>query len=137
MSPDVKAPARGSKLPPPFSIRLTAEERARLEADAGSRTLAAHVREKLFDGAANPSRHRSVRKARTPQVDHAALARVLGALGSSRIASNLNQLAKAANMGALPLTPEVLEELVGILAEIRAMRRDLIAAMGLEPEEKR
>jgi hypothetical protein len=137
MTPDVKAPTRGSKLPPPFSIRLTAEERARLEADAGSRTLAAHVRAKLFDGAANPSRNRPARNTRTPHVDHAALARVLSALGSSRISSNLNQLAKAANMGALPLNPEVLEELIGILADIRAMRRDLVAAMGLEPEEKR
>lgn len=137
MNPAVLNDARRGTLPPPFSIRFTESERARLEADAGTKPLAAHIRAKLFDGAQDFSRSRPRRKARTPQVDHAALARALAALGASRIASNLNQLAKAANMGTLPLTPEVLEELLAIIADIRVLRSDLIAAMGLIDEDER
>ena len=36
------------KYPPPFSLRLTYEERARLDAERGDKSLAAHIRERLF-----------------------------------------------------------------------------------------
>ena len=35
----------------------------------------------------------------------------LAGLGQSRLASNINQIAKAANMGALPVTPDLIDEL--------------------------
>lgn len=136
MNPEANNKKLRRKLPPPFSIRFTDAERARLEADAGPKPLAAHIRTKLFDGAVSAG-NRPRQKARRPNVDDAALARLLAALGQSRIASNLNQIAKAANLGTLPVTPEVVEELLDICLEIRAMRRDLVAALGLEPEGKR
>ena len=40
-----KPEAETSKYPPPFSIRLTFEEHARLDADRGRASLAAHIRE--------------------------------------------------------------------------------------------
>ncbi len=36
------------KTPPPFSLRLSFEERARLERDAGDMPLGAYIRERLF-----------------------------------------------------------------------------------------
>ena len=40
--------ARSANYPPPFSIRFTFEERARLDAERGRHSLAAHIRERLF-----------------------------------------------------------------------------------------
>ncbi|MEX0308067.1 MAG: hypothetical protein AB3N12_11850 [Ruegeria sp.] len=47
---DVDAP----KYPPPFSIRFTFEERARLNAARGRKALAAHIREELFGDDLSP-----------------------------------------------------------------------------------
>lgn len=41
---------KGKKAPAPFSIRFTDEERAWLEKDAGTLSLAAYIRLKLFAG---------------------------------------------------------------------------------------
>ena len=90
------------KYPPPFSLRLTHEERARLLADAGRKPLSAYIRERLLGENDAPRK----RQNNSPIKDHEALGRVLGALGRSRLASNLNQLAKAVNTGSLPVTPE-------------------------------
>jgi hypothetical protein len=46
---------------------------------------------------------------------------VLALLGRSRLANNLNQLAYAANIGSLPLTPETEEELQAAIAKITSM----------------
>lgn len=86
------------KIPPPFSIRFSDQERAELEEKAGSLTLGAYSRTCLFEGARQPPRK--------PIKDHEAMAHALALSGQSRLSSNLNQLAKAANMGALPVTPE-------------------------------
>ena len=120
------------KPPPPFSLRLSFEERAVLEHAAAGQSLGAYIRSKLFDGDLTPRRTRGHR----PVKDHTALAKVLGALGQSRLSSNLNQLAKAAHIGALPVTPELAEELFDACAQIRAMRIDLLKALGhSEPKE--
>ncbi len=118
--------SNGKKALPPFSLRLSSEERAALERAAGRKPLGAFIREKLFDGELTPRRTRG----RRPVKDHTALAQVLGALGQSRLSSNLNQLAKAAHIGALPITPELEQELGEACAEIRAMRDDLMQALG-------
>ena len=55
-------------------------------------------------------------------------------LGSSRIANNLNQLAHAANVGALPVSPELEADLMATLAEVREIRRLLLVALGLKPD---
>jgi hypothetical protein len=117
------------KYPPPFSLRLTYEERARLIAEAGRKPLGAYIRERLFGEDAAPRK----RSGNNPVKDHEALGRVLGALGRSRLASNLNQLAKAVHSGSLPVTPETETDLKQACREISALRADLLRALGKVP----
>lgn len=124
-----KAEAQAPKYPPPFSIRLTFEERARLDADRGRVSLAAHIRERLFGDDATPRK----KPGNSPIKDAEALGRVLGALGGSRLSSNLNQLAKAVNTGSLPVTPETEADLAAACEEVRSLRADLLRALGKAP----
>lgn len=120
------------KYPAPFSLRLTYEERARLDAERGDKTLAAFIRERLFGDDAAPRK----RRGNSPVGDKEALGRVMGALGQSRLSSNLNQLAKAVNTGSLPVTPETEAELVAACRDISDMREALLRALGKIPEPK-
>ncbi|MCG8695282.1 MAG: MobC family plasmid mobilization relaxosome protein [Minwuiales bacterium] len=121
------------KAPPPFSIRFTDEERARLERDAGALSLAAYMRLKLFAGdEPPPTKRKPTRKQYVPSAELAVLGQMLGGLGQSRLASNLNQIAKAANIGALPVSPELEAELLEACAAIQDMRRSLIQALGVK-----
>lgn len=115
----------------PFSLRFTAEERAWLGRRANGKSLAAYIREQVLGDACQPRKKAS----RRPSVDQKALAQALSALGKSRLSANLNQIAKAANQGALPVSPEVAAELSQACADIAAMRSDLITALGLKSEE--
>lgn len=124
-----KESAGKTKHPPPFSIRFTFEERARLDADRGSQPLSAHIREKLFGENVTPRK----RPGNSPVGDSEALGRVLGALGASRLSSNLNQLAKAVNTGSLPVSPEVEAELMEACQEVQELRADLLRALGKMP----
>ena len=112
--------------PSPFSLRLTFEERAKLEQDAAGLSLGAYVRQRLFGKDVSPRHTRG----KFPVKDHEALGRVLAALGASRISSNLNQLARAAHTGSLPITPETEEDLAEACAAIVAIREDLLRALG-------
>ena len=121
------------KAPPPFSIRFTDEERARLERDAGALSLAAYMRLKLFAGdEPPPTKRKPTRKQYVPSAELAVLGQMLGGLGQSRLASNLNQIAKAANIGALPVSPELEAELLEACAAIQDMRRSPIQALGVK-----
>jgi len=115
--------------PPPFSLRLTYEERARLDAERGNLPLSVHIREQLFGKDAAPR----MRKGNSPVQDNEALGRVLGALGQSRLSSNLNQLAKAVNTGSLPVSPETEADLQQACREVSALRVDLLRALGKSP----
>lgn len=84
------------KYPPPFSLRFTFEERAMLDMLRGSMPLGRYIREQVLGDDAAPRKKRG----RYPVKDHEALGRVLGALGSSRLSQNLNQLARASNSGS-------------------------------------
>lgn len=70
-----KRKGKRSKRPTPVSLRLTVEERAQLEREAGGRSLSAHIRDCLFNGRAAPRKTKSAGSVK----DHAALARVLSA----------------------------------------------------------
>ncbi len=113
--------------PAPLSLRLTPEDRQRLESDSAGMSLGAYIRGRLFDPASPPPRHRG----KAPVKDHLALSALLGKLGQSRIANNLNQLARAVHSGSLVLTPDIEAELRGAAADIAAMRAMLVAALGL------
>ena len=115
------------KAPPPFSLRLTASEKAELLRKAGSVPLGTYIRSQLLGNGA--SVRRTLRK---PVQDEKTLARLLGELGKARLSSNLNQLAKAANCGALPVTPETEQALAEACRDVRWMRDALIAALGFK-----
>lgn len=123
-------PERRDKHPAPFSLRLTPDERAALEAQAGDTPLGAFIREKLLNGSERPRQRR-----RRVDRDDEALARLLGELGNARLANNLNQLAKAANAGALPVTPETLQAILEACRDVGTMRACLLAALGFRPKE--
>lgn len=119
---DVKIRPTQAKRGAPFSLRLTKQERDELVDKADGQPLGAYIKSRLFTGPHYRSRAR--------QVDREALGKVLGALGQSRISQNLNQIAKAANIGALPLTPDLIEELHETCAELKSLRQDIMAALG-------
>ena len=113
----------------PFSIRLTDTERETLKERAGSKPLGAYIRERLLDETAMPRKSLS----HQPSESDKAWAQALAGLGQSRLASNLNQIAKLAHQGALPVTPELQQELHDACADIKRMRLMLIKQMGLRP----
>ena len=115
---------------PPFSLRLTVEERKRLDELAGNQPLGSYIRNRVLSE--QTEKRRKIKKT-TP--DTALLALVLGEFGRSRLASNINQLAKAANIGTLDVTPETEREIVQACAEIQAIRMLLITALGVAPVE--
>ena len=90
----------------------------------------------MFDGKGLKKRRARSRQ-RRPIKDEASLSRLLAMLGQSRIANNLNQLAKLANLGTLPVMPDTEREIRRACAEIALMRRELLRALGhrsdLEP----
>ncbi len=114
------------KYPPPFSLRFTFDERAKLDMLRGSMPLGRYIREQLLGDDAAPRKKRG----RYPVKDQEALGRVLGALGASRLSQNLNQLARASNSGSLPVSPDVEEELRQACADVKAMREELLRALG-------
>ncbi|MEL6708616.1 MAG: hypothetical protein AAFP79_10055 [Pseudomonadota bacterium] len=113
----------------PFSIRLTFEERARLERAAGNKPLGEYIRLKLLGEDAK------ARKAvRRPKNDQKTLAQILAALGSSSLGPSLRELAHAAKLGALAESPETVSEINAACADISAIRSQLISALGLKPD---
>ncbi len=112
--------------PAPFSIRLTADERSRLEAESQGMPLGGYIKAKALGTAA-------LRRA-TVIEDRQALAQALALLGRTHYANNLNQLAHLANMGALPLTPEVIGELESTLRLIGEVRALIVKAMGVRKD---
>lgn len=117
-----------TKSPAPFSLRLTAEERAQLERRAAGMPMGAYIRGCLFASGATPQR---ITRGKAPVADHKALAQLLARLGQSRLPNNINQLARAANTGALPITRETEAALRTAAADIAAMKRLLLRALGV------
>ena len=104
-------------------VRLDDAEYAEIVAgsEAAGLTLASYAREKVLSG--------SPRKpSRRPQRDAALLARVLAELG--RIGSNLNQIARALNLGDTRGLGDTLAELSAGLKELRAAADAIKQALG-------
>ncbi|MCG6867434.1 MAG: hypothetical protein LJE91_01515 [Gammaproteobacteria bacterium] len=126
----VAQPLTSRKKPPsPFSIRLSEDERAYLIQQAGSRPLGAYIRSRLLGDRAE--KRRTFRK---PKIDDKQIAQVLAALGASRLSSNLNHLAKSANMGTLDVSRNVEQELEDACGAVLAMRDALLMALGLKTD---
>lgn len=114
------------KSPAPVSIRFSEKQKSQLKIEADGQPLGVYVRSRLFDGngALRPHRVR-------PVDDPKALAQVLGRLGQSNLANNLNQMTKLAHSGALPVTPEMCEQLSEACQAVLEIRAMLVKALGL------
>jgi len=112
----------------PVSIRLTAEERARLQRRAGSLGLSSYIRARLFEDGADVRRPRG----RFPVKDQQALAQVLGLLGKTALSSNVAELAKAARVGTLPVSEETDTALRAACADIAAIKAAVMQALGIQ-----
>ncbi|WP_347888522.1 hypothetical protein ABHF54_01410 [Nitrosomonas europaea] len=121
-------PEQTTRKASPFCLRLTPEERTLLEREAAGLPLGEYIRQQVFD------ENRVKRRTRNkhPVKDHRLLSQLLGELGRSRLANNLNQLAKAANCGLLNLTPEVKTVILNACADIRHIRETLMKSLGLD-----
>ncbi|WP_298974335.1 plasmid mobilization relaxosome protein MobC [uncultured Roseobacter sp.] len=110
----------------PLTLRLTPEERARLEELAAGMTLSAYVRACVF------AEDQKLRKTRPKEIsaERKAVAEALALLGHSRIASNLNQLAHHANIGILSFGPQEQADLADAQAHLAAIRTLLMQALG-------
>lgn len=111
----------------PLSLRLTAEERAAVEAKAGSLPLGAYIKSVVLESDA--PRYRARRK--PPVAEQRLLAEILARLGASRTAANLDQIARQLALGTLRLDPDLEAELKQACAEVAWMRATLVAALEL------
>lgn len=98
-----------------------------MERDAAGLSLGAYVRSRVFDATKTAPR----RRGKFPVKDHKALASVLAMLGQSRLANNINQLARAANTGSLVMTMDAESTLKGACRDIATIRYMLMIALGL------
>lgn len=114
----------------PFSLRFTREERAWLDCAAAGMPLAAFLRSLIFDEELLKKR-RKPRK--SPVKDYQVLARLQAELGQSRLANNLNQLARAANTGSLEVSPDTEKALQDACSDVKWMRHMLMEALGISP----
>ena len=117
------------KRPAPFSLRLSAEERARLAIEAAGAPLGTYIRVKLLSGEVMASKRR---KGLTIQ-DREALAQALALLGRSGLSDSLAGLADAVSIGALPVTPETERELRDAVRDVSRIRTLLLTALGHKP----
>lgn len=115
----------------PFSLRLSFEERAKLEHRAGSMPLSAYIKSLLFADDAPVYRQRR----RVPDADEKLLAELLACLGASRLSNNLNQLAKAANSGSLYCDEGTKIALNRACDDVHAMRVLLMRGLGVQVDE--
>ncbi|WP_299628108.1 hypothetical protein [uncultured Tateyamaria sp.] len=110
----------------PLTLRLTPAERERLKVLAAGMTFSAYARACLF---AEDARTRA-QAATDPVTNKKAMAEALALLGQSRIASNLNQLAYHANVGALIEDAETKEQIREANAHLLAIRTLLMEGLG-------
>lgn len=125
MSGARKNPAKRTAISP-VTLRLTPDERERLEELAAGMTLSAYIRACVF------AKEDKRRKSRPKDVvaDKKAVAEALALLGQSRIASNLNQLAYHANIGALMVGEAEKAQIAEAYSHVLSIRSLLMQALG-------
>lgn len=114
----------------PFTFRLNSQEREQLKKLAKNLDISqgAFIRAKVFDGLSIQQKHNKS----NALADRESLSQLLLLLGETRIANNLNQLAKHANMGNLNLKSEEIEsQLEEAYATVQWMRKTLLKSLGL------
>lgn len=114
---------------PRVTVRLSVEDHARLKELAGNTPLSSYLRAKALGEDAPRRNPRSVASVADGQM----LAQVLGLLGQSRIANNLNQLAYHANIGSLQVDDAVRSQINEAHHHVTLIRAALMMALGLKP----
>ena len=109
-----------------FTLRLTQEQRDRLEHKAGKRPLGEYMRNKALEEDSPTVQARNL----YPIKDQNAANQILGELGRSRFSEDLHELARAAKKGTLILTPKESSVLLAACADIARMLRLLMRALG-------
>jgi len=110
---------------PRVTVRLSPNDHERLKKLADGMALSTYLRMCAL-GQELPKRRRSGIGVEECQ----AIAQVLGLLGQSRIANNLNQLAYQANIGALRIDEETAAYIEEAYDHVLAMRQLLLRALG-------
>lgn len=116
-----------------LSIPVTPEERTDLDRRRGKAPLATYARNCLFpanDNAKAASR-RARRQAGTDDAVHAA---ILAKLGSANIRRNLDDMARLARLGALPVTPETEAALQQACCDVAEIKSLLMKALRVREE---
>lgn len=106
---------------PPFSLRLSAEERARLDSMANGEPLGAFIKTRLLESP--PQRG-------TPF----ALAQLLGLMGRSDIAASMRALAQAAERDLLDFDPEARTTIHDACANIALIKSMLMRALHVKED---
>lgn len=99
----------------------------------GEPPMAVFLRSLIFDEALLSKRRKS---RKSPIKDHQVLASLQGELGQSRIANNINQLAKSANSGSLEVSPDTEKALQNACSDVRWIRYMVMKALGVEPGDE-
>ena len=94
--------------------------------------MSAYIRLCVFGG--DMTRRKRQRRTQ-PVADDQALAKILGLLGHSRMANNLNQLAFHANTGSLIIDAETRQRINEAYAHITVLRAELMKALGLKEQK--
>lgn len=118
----------------PISVRVTEEEKAALQAMAGTMALAHFMRDKALgkDVAKRAKRHKV--KPRAPSVDSKEIARLLGMFGQSELATSMLALSLAATQGNIDVTPELEDKIDVACDEIHTIKLALILALDVKPQ---
>lgn len=113
---------------PRVTLRLSQDDHARLMEMADGMALATFIRSKVL-GEQLP---RKTRSSSTSVSDKQAIAQILGLLGQSRIANNLNQLAYHANVGSLAMDDATQAQIDEAYDQILFLRQTLLKALGMQ-----
>ena len=131
VSADKQQSKRKKKRAAPLSIRLSANERAWLEEQAGGMPIGTFVKSRLFAANDNtPPRTRN----RAPVKDYEELAKVHGKFGRFDVFLTIKGLLKAIENGNIRLKPTTEDVLVSACEDIRDIRHHVMKALGTRAE---
>lgn len=113
-----------------LTLRLSDDQQTELEQRAGQLPLSTYVRHALFAANDNEPPKRQ-RKSQPTLKDRQALARVLCKLGESELSASMNEMARLAHLGALPVDLDTEAAIKAGCQDIADMRRLLMNALGV------
>lgn len=112
---------------PRVTLCLLVDDHERLKKMADGMALATFIRAKVLD----EQLPRRKRRSSGSIADKQAIAQILGLLGQSRIANNLNQLAYHANVGSLVMDDATQAQIEEAYGHIIFLRQTLLKALGM------